>query len=174
VRWSYPADFDEQVVLIVLPTTFAIPGIANRPPEFVLRDSTGTPLLRSTLTGAGARIRFFHTPVDLDRFGSLATAEYRKKLVVDDSLALAGGSITPGEAIETRVLDGMVSDRVAAWRGAKALKPSRPLHPGEKVRYEFDRNGSKAGPFELVLDKNPYLLFIDDTAVDTPPSEDGR
>ena len=170
VRWSYPADFDEQVTLVVLPTTFAIPGLVNQPPELVVRDSTGTQLVRSSLTGDGARIRFFETPVDPEQLGSLAAAEYRKKLATGDSLALATGSITRDEAIDPRDLDGMVAGRIAAWRAAITLKPSRPLHLGEKVRYEFDRQGRKAGPFELTLDKNPYLLFIDSTMVDTPES----
>lgn len=184
VRWTYPDDFDEQVTLFVLPMTSAVGTLNIQKPEFVLRDLAHREILRSALTGNGARVQFSDRGVDLDALAGAWTARYRDKLVPADSFALGADSIlvigllAPNDTMRRnealkRHDDavqslGVIPDRVKAWRSAIQVKPARPLHLGEKVRYEFDHAGTTVGPFELVLDRNPYFLLIDAAAVDRP------
>jgi hypothetical protein len=190
VRWTYPTDFDEQVTLFVLPMTSAVGPLTVDKPALVLRDLARRELLRSPLTGHGARVQFSDRAVDVNALAVAWTMDYRNRLVPADSFGLAIDSVlvigllAPNDTLrriealkrhdEVVQRLGIVPDRVNAWRSAVLVKPARPLHLGEKVVYEFDHAGTTAGPFELVLDRNPYFLLLDGAAVVKPKVQSGQ
>jgi hypothetical protein len=184
VRWAYPDDFDEQVTLFVLPTTTAVMTLTNLRPEFVLSDIAGREIARRLVTSDGARIQFSDREPNFAQLAAAWTAEYRAQLVPANSFGLQAdsvlviGMLAPNDTLRRaealRRHDAavgrlrLIAGRDSAWRQAPRIRPTRPLHRGEKVRYAFDHAGTKTGPFEIVLDRNPYVLLIDSTAVDKP------
>jgi hypothetical protein len=185
-RWTYPEDFDEQVTLFVLPTSSAVSTLDSRRPAFVLSDVAGRELVRDTVHSRGARIAFSaRQPSQADLTAAWMT-EYRKRLLAADSSVLhtdsalvigllaqndtarLGRALRRYEEAAGRLRG--IAERDTAWRDAPWRRPKRPLHQGEKVRYAFDYTGINTGPFDVVLDRNPYFLFIDSTAVDKPAS----
>jgi hypothetical protein len=184
VRWTYPDDFDEQVTIFVLPMPRAAGILQVNKPKFVLRDLVGREIMRSDIPHNGVRVQFSDRDADVSVIAPTWIAEYRRLVVPVDSFALGADSIlvigllapddTVRRAQALRRHDdavarlGDVTERVQAWRDGARVTPRRPLHLGEKVRYVFDYDGSNAGAVDLVLDRNPYFLFVDREAVAKP------
>jgi hypothetical protein len=162
LRWTYPEDFDEMVTLYVLPTTSADLALDLGKPSFILRDADSLELFRAPLRRQGVRVRYApHGQPEKDGNSS-----------ANDRNALALAWTRAYTELDNRDSSVIVS-RVRQWMQADTAQPRRPLHLHEKVIYEIRfENGTRRGPFQVVLASNPFHLLVDSSKVDElpPPS----
>jgi len=184
-RWSYPEDFDEIVTLFVLATTSADHALRSHPaPRFVLRGAGGDTVLDTVLPDSGARVQFVDRSLDEQALLPAWTQAYREHLAPAragsdaDSLLLLGllaladtsrraAFVQRYDTLAVRL--GVVPGRVRRWAHAERLRGRRPLHLGERMRFHFADQRGDIRQFEVVLDRNPYALLIDDSHFSRSP-----
>ena len=185
-RWVYPDDFDEIVTLFVLPTKAANATVSSTagPLRFLLLGAAGDTVFDDSFPPIGVRIEYFARTLKADSLAATFADAYRAQLAPRYSSSAADSVLLQGmvaladtarrrefvsryDSLAQRL--AVIPGRVKIWMTAARSAGRRPLHAGERLRFQFqDEKGIVAGPFDVVLDHNPYALLIDASHVNHP------
>lgn len=144
-HWSYPDDFDEMVSLFILPMPTATPELRGNP-KLVIRGADGLELLNDHFDPVhGVVVRFRDPPPSRDSPINRWIAEFLR--------------------FDARDTAGATAFIRGNWTAPSPRRPSRPLHLGEQVFYEFQYPYGVAGPFPVVLDSAAVDVLLDSSAV---------